>query len=95
MNISRPNWRFASAQCSYCAEGELIFSTCPSCGLVVVVCAECSTVYDLEEKRVGREVGDLTGDTLCHNCASSRHNDFHLSTDEEIRNRGFVFGEYK
>ena len=65
MEINQPTWILKADKCSYCEVGELVFSQCPSCHVVVLICAECGTVYEIHNRRRGKDVGDTSGDTLC------------------------------
>ncbi len=94
MKIKKSNWQIEGHICSYCEQGELIFSKCPSCGSIVLECAECSTVYEIKEKKVGKEIGESLGGTKCTACTNSLHQDFDSASAEEIRNLGFETGEY-
>ena len=95
MEIKPPTWVLKSEQCNYCQEGELIFSRCPSCGVVVIICGECGTVFKIQGGKKSKEVGDTSGATLCHACASSPHYKFPPATAEMIQNLGFTAGDYR
>ena len=96
MNVEPPSWELKSHRCAYCGgQGELIFSRCPACSTIVLICAECGTVYAIQEKRPGAEVGDTSGSTLCKSCGGPKHQDFPPATAEEIQALGFVAGEYR
>jgi DNA-directed RNA polymerase subunit RPC12/RpoP len=60
-----------------------------------MICAECGTVYEITGKKPGREVGDTSGATKCHNCGETFLHEFPASTDEEIIALGFTAAEYK
>ncbi len=73
-----------------------MFSKCPECRTVVVICAECSTVYAVQNGTVGKEVGDMTGATRCTVCKSGPyHHDFPVATPEEIVAAGFTKENYE
>jgi len=95
MDIKPPTWALKAERCSYCEEGELVFSRCPSCGVVVFICGECGTVFEIQAGRRGREVGDTSGATLCQACGSSPHHEFPSASAEEIQGLGFAVGDYR
>ena len=95
MDIRQPSWQMKSERCQYCDEGELVFSQCPSCGVVIVICAECGTAYAVHERRRGSEIGDITGATLCHACGGPHHHEFPPATAETIQSLGFSREEYR
>jgi hypothetical protein len=94
MKIKQPSWQIKGDVCTYCEVGELIFSKCPNCSSLVLICAECSTVYDIKGKRSGKEVGDISGATKCFECAEIPHSEFQSATSDDIRIAGFGLGEY-
>jgi len=96
MTIDPPAWELKSDRCTYCgSDGQLIFSRCPSCSVIVLICAERGTAYAIQEKRPGTEVGDTSGATLCFTCGGAAHHEFPIATAEEIQRLGFVPGEYE
>jgi len=95
MDIRPPIWELKAERCDNCEEGELLFSKCPSCGVVVFICAECSTVYEIQNAKRGREIGDMSGTTRCHACSGPHHNKFPPASSEEIQSLGFSAGDYK
>jgi hypothetical protein len=96
MRIERPSWQLKSDRCSYCGgQGELIFSRCPACSVIVLICAECGTAYAIRDKKPGEEVGDTSGSTRCFSCAGPFNHDFPPATAEEIQALGFAPAEYR
>ncbi len=95
MNVTRPLWELKASRCRYCEQGELIFSTCSSCLSVVLICAECGTVYEITNKNPGKEIGDTSGATKCQGCGVVSHHVFPPSTDQEIVSLGFTPNEYQ
>jgi len=80
--------------CTYCDTGELIFSKCPNCNSLVLICGECSTVYGIEKQKKGKEIGDMSGATKCFTCAVVPHHKFPCATSEEIQIAGFKPTDY-
>ncbi len=95
MDIQPPTWALKAERCGYCEVGELVFSQCPSCGVVVFVCAECSTVYEIQNGKKGKEVGDLSGVSRCHACSGPHHHEFPPASSEVIQSLGFAAGDYR
>jgi len=95
MNIAPPSWELKSERCFVCNEGELVFSRCPACGTVVLICGECSVVFSIQQKRPGAEIGNLAGATRCHSCGGPAHREFPVATAEEIQALGFAPPEYR
>jgi hypothetical protein len=95
MKVDRPSWELKSERCSVCGEGELVFSRCPDCATVVLICAECSAVFPIQQKKPAAEIGNLSGATRCHSCGGPGHHDFAVATAEEIQALGFAPGEYR
>jgi hypothetical protein len=96
MNTRPPTWELKSERCSYCGgQGELIFSRCPACSTIVLICAECGTVYAIQGKRPASEIGDSSGETRCRCGGGHLYHEFQPATADEIRALGFVTGEYR
>jgi uncharacterized OB-fold protein len=95
MKIESPDWQLVSERCDYCKEGELVFSKCPKCGVIVLTCGECSTVFEIKDKHKGKEVGEMIGGTKCHQCVAVLHNEFIFASAEEIQSMGFAKDDYK
>jgi hypothetical protein len=95
MDIKPPTWSLKAERCCYCEADELVFSQCPSCRVSVFICAECGTVFEIQDCKRGREAGDLSGATRCHACASSFHHNFTPVPSAEIQSLGFTAGDYR
>src|SRR2546423_3163125 len=76
MDITPPTWSLKAERCNYCEVGELVFSQCPSCAVVVFICGECGTVYEMQNRKRGREVGDTSGATRFHACSDPYQHEF-------------------
>jgi hypothetical protein len=95
MEVASSSWELKSERCSVCKQGELVFSRCPFCNTVVLICAECSTVFSIQQKRLGSEIGRSSGATHCHACGGPTHGEFLVATAKEIQALGFASGEYR
>ena len=95
MKVDPPSWQLKSERCSVCGQGELVFSRCPACATVVLICAECSAVFSIQEKKPAAETGNMSAATRCHSCGGPAHRDFPVATAEEIQAVGFAAGEYR
>jgi hypothetical protein len=95
MNVRPPSWALKGDKCTYCEAGELVFSQCPACQVIVLICAECGTAYAIENGRHGREVGDTSGATRCFTCAGGYQHDFPPASSEAIRSLGFSSADYQ
>ncbi|WP_179469433.1 hypothetical protein [Mycolicibacterium vinylchloridicum] len=89
MYIEPPRW-FLTAHCPACEEGELEFSTCPTCGLVVLICNELNDVVGISGQKCGPVLSYGCQQT-CQNCRISTYYDFRRSSSEEIRALGFRY----
>jgi len=94
MDITPPTWSLKAERCTYCEVGELVFSQCPGCSVVVFIRGECGTVYEIQSGKRGREVGDISGATRCHACAGPYHHEFPPATSSAIQSLGFTAGDY-
>ncbi|MGJ8641091.1 MAG: hypothetical protein ACSHYA_17000 [Opitutaceae bacterium] len=94
MKTEQPSWQIKGQTCAYCEMGELIFSKCPNCGSLVLICGECSTVYEIKENKIGKEIGDISGSTKCYTCSESPHSQFPCATSEDIQIAGFKQTDY-
>ena len=92
MNLAPPSWELKSERCFVCNEGELVFSRCPACGTVVLICGE---FFSIQQKRPGAEIGNLAGATRCHSCGGPAQCEFPGATAEEIQALGFAPREYR
>jgi hypothetical protein len=95
MDVRSPTWELKSERCTYCEVGELVFSQCPSCAVVVVICGECGTAYEVRDRHRGREVGDTSGATRCHSCGGPFQHEFPAATVDTIRSLGFTQEDYQ
>jgi hypothetical protein len=95
MEIDVPAWWMKDVRCGYCEQGELIFSQCPSCEIIVLICGECGTVRDIKDSKPGDEVGDISGGTLCKACGKAHHSDFANANSEAIQGLGFTSADYE
>ena len=95
MDISPPTWSLNAERCSYCEVGELVISQCPACAVIVLICAECGTAYEIQDGKRGREVGDTSGATLCHWCAGPFQHEFPPADSSAIQRLGFAAGDYR
>ena len=97
METRKPSWELAHERCPCCdGQGELVFSKCPSCGLVVLICAEVGSVFEVKSGKRGDEIGWSFGDApLCRACTKARYEDFVGATWEEIQALGFKPGDYR
>ena len=97
MQTEPPSWELRNERCTCCdGQGELVFSTCPSCGLVVLICAEVGAVFEIRGQQCGPAIGEsvATAD-VCIKCGTTRFSDFRSATAEEILALGFQPGDYK
>ena len=95
MDVRSPTWALRSELCIYCEVGDLAFSVCPSCGVVIVICGECGTAYEIHDRHRGKEVGDTSGSTRCYSCGRPYQHEFPPATAENIRDLGFTQDEYR
>lgn len=98
MQLQPPSWELANVRCSCCdGQGELIFSTCPTCGLVVLICAEVGTVFEISDRHVGRLLGGSfhSERNTCINCGKSKYSEFKSATSDEILARGLRPEDYR
>lgn len=94
MKIKQPSWQIKNDVCTYCEGAELVFSKCPNCSSLVLICGECTTVYEIKGKKKGREVGDMSGATKCFECAAVPHSEFPCATSVDIQVAGFEPADY-
>jgi hypothetical protein len=95
MTIVPPKWALKDERCGYCDVGELVFSQCPQCGVVILICGECGTAYEFLDRSRGREVGDGSGTTRCHNCGGPYHREFSPATSQVIQSLGLDSDAYR
>jgi len=96
MEIENPQWALKTQRCLYCDEGELIFSRCPSCKVIILICEECGTAYEIDhQEKIGKEVGDITGATRCQRCGDAFQHEFPPASSDEIQALGFTPKDYQ
>ena len=97
MRIVEPQFELRNQRCTCCdGQGELIFSTCPTCGLVVLICAEVGTVFEIHDLKCGSAIGDtLASPGACIRCGKTSFSDFLSSTTDEILALGFQPEDYR
>jgi hypothetical protein len=88
MQIGKPIWTLKSKQCDYCDIAAFQFFQCPSCGLIILICAECGSARLIENLKPGKEVGESPF-TTCHLCFETAHNQFQPASADAIAARGF------
>jgi len=97
MEIRKPIWELAGDRCPCCnGQGELIFSVCPNCNRVVLICAERGTAFEISGAKRGKEIGcsyELM--EKCVFCKMAKYSDFRDATSNEIQELGFLPGEYQ
>lgn len=89
MRVRPPVWHFVRT-CPCCGQGEPELYTCPSCGRVVLICAEIGTVFP-DPRYLGTV---LEPDAACPGGCMVEASAFRPSTGDEVRALGFVPGEY-
>lgn len=93
MQIDPPDW-YLNESCPCCDQGTLTFSTCPSCGLVVLICGEIGFVFGISSKQCGPMIGAIHNEQTCAKCGASEYLSFRSSTSDEIRALGFRPADY-
>ena len=88
------SWRLARQLCPCCGQGGLVFSSCPTCSAVVLICGEVGTVFEIRGRECGSVLGDFQRD-FCPKCGKSRFSDFRDATSDEIVALGFQAGDYR
>lgn len=92
MEIDAPKWESAKEVCPCeCDGAELIFTACPSCGDVVLICGELGTVFHIEEKKRGSVIAE----PLCRKCGRVAYEGFRSASSDEIQALGFQAGDYR
>lgn len=92
MEVHPPAW-YLNARCPCCDQGTQEFSTCPTCGLVVLICGEIGEVFGISGRQCGPIIGSIDNEQTCQSCSTSAYFDFRRSTSEEIRALGFRWPE--
>jgi DNA-directed RNA polymerase subunit RPC12/RpoP len=73
-----------------------VFSACPTCGSVVLICAEVGTVFEIRERHAGSLLGDsVAAEDVCSKCGRSMYSDFRSATPDEILAVGFQPEDYR
>jgi hypothetical protein len=82
-------WQLCKERCNCCnGQNELVFSTCPTCGLTLLACAGAGTVFEIREHRAGPVLSGSTSD-VCAKCKSSAYAEYRDTTLDEILALGF------
>jgi hypothetical protein len=92
MQIDPPNW-YLNQECPCRGEAGPDFSTCPTCGFVVLICGELGIVYEISDKRCGAVLARFGTEGTCPKCAASEYSNFRNSSSDEIRSLGFQWPE--
>lgn len=93
MKLHPPSWHL-NANCPCCGQGSLEFSTCPTCGLVVLICSEIGAVFSISGRQCGPRIdGSVSDEKTCGNCLKSTYLEFRSLTSDEIRALGFRWPE--
>lgn len=96
MRIVEPQFELRNQRCTCCdGQGELVFSTCPTCGLVVLICAEVGTVFEIHDLKCGSAIGYFDLTQACIRCGKTSFSDFRSSTTDEILALGFQPEDFK
>ena len=97
MQTQPPSWELRKERCTCCdGQGHLIFSACPTYGLVVLICAEVGTVFEIHGQQCGSAIGEsVAADDACTKCGKSRFSDFRSASSDEILALGFQPGDYR
>jgi len=94
-----PTWELAKERCPCCdRQGELLFSACPTCGFVVLICAEVGTVFEAHDQKRGQQIGGSFGreqERVCAQCGKTGYSNFRNATVDEIVSLGFRPGDYR
>jgi hypothetical protein len=90
VHIDPPTW-YLNQDCPCCDQGALAFYTCPTCGLVVLICGELPTVFEISDKRCGADHGWFGGEGACPKCGVSTYSRFRTSSSNEVRALGFRY----
>jgi hypothetical protein len=91
------SWELRMERCPCCdGPGELVFRTCPTCGLVVLICAEVGTVFEIRIQQHGSVIGEsIDAENVCTKCGRNRYSVFRSATADEILALGFQPGDYR
>lgn len=94
MNIVQPYWELKGQRCPcFCGgEGFLVFTFCPNCGHVALICDEVGTVFsDAHNLSAGPQ---LSPQDKCSKCGVLSFFEFDDANSTQIQNAGFKVGEY-
>ena len=96
VQIQLPYWELRNERCTCCdGQGALVFSTCPTCGWVVLICGEVGTVFEIRERHAGSRLGCIAAEDVCSQCAEKKYSDFCNATADEILSLGFQPADYR
>jgi hypothetical protein len=97
MEFSSPKWELRNQRCTCCdGEGELVFEARPACGLIVLICAEIGTIYEIQNRQAGQILGSaVLSEDVCTKCGKSHFEDFRKATSDEVRGLGFQSADYR
>lgn len=93
MIIDPPSWCLNQV-CPCCEQFGLGFSTCPTCGFIVLICTEVSTVFGISGQQCGPAIGWAGSDQTCQKCGATEYVRFRNSTSDEVRALGIRYGDY-
>jgi hypothetical protein len=62
--------------------------------VVVLICAEVGTVFEIRDRQCGSVLGDFQTD-VCAKCGKSRYTDFRNTPSDGILALGFQKGDYR
>lgn len=84
-------------RCKCCSgQGALCFSSCPSCGHIVLICDEVGTTFPDPRNLEDVVYGAIDEPNCnCPNCAKVHFCDFINSSGEEIQALGYKVSEYE
>jgi len=92
MEIRAPKWQLAKEKCPCCDQnGELIFSSCPACDDMVLICSEVGSIFGIKAKEIAEDIIQPT----CRKCGTQKYEDFRDATSQEIQSLGFQVRDYR
>ena len=96
VQIQLPYWELRNERWTCCdGQGALVFSTCPTCGWVVLICGEVGTVFEIRERHAGSRLGCIAAEEVCSQCGEKKYSDFCNATADEILSLGFQPADYR